>query len=250
MLKRNLSLFAHAALLSLVLSQPACAAEKKAAPEETIRAALKQQFPRHTIGEVRKSPLAGIWEVTVGSEVVYSDARGKYVFFGDLVDLPEKRSLTEERKNELMKTVFDQLPLDAAIKVVRGNGERKLAVFTDPDCPYCKQLDRVGLKDIDNVTLYYYLLPLDELHPDARRKSTNVWCAEDRAKAWYDLILNDRQAPDAKCDAPLQVAAQLAERLGFKGTPGLFFADGTRVPGAIDSKRIEQLLEATNNSKK
>lgn len=249
MFKLPFARLAHIALLSLVLSQPACAADKKADPHAQLRATLSQHFPQHKVGEIRKTPVAGVWEVMVGSEVVYSDSKGQYVFFGDLVDMKQRQSLTEQRKNEGMKAVFAQLPLDAAIKVVRGKGERKLAVFTDPDCPFCRQLDRVSLKDIDNVTIYYYLLPLDQLHPDARRKSTNVWCAADRAKAWYDLILHDKEAPDAQCDAPLEVAERLAEQLGFKGTPGMFFADGTRVPGAIDGARIEKLLTAAHSAR-
>lgn len=236
-------------LLLLLAIQPACAASKNTDPEKEIRAALTKQFPKHKLGEIRKSPVAGIYEVAVGKEVVYSDAQGKYVFFGDLVNLEKQESLTEERKAELMKTAFAELPLEAAIKVVRGKGERKLAIFTDPDCPYCKQLDRVSLKPLDNVTLYYFLLPLDQLHPDARRKATNVWCSADKAKAWFDLIYDEKEAAEGKCETPLDTVAALAKELGFSGTPGLLFADGTKVPGAIPTDRIEAVFSSISAKK-
>lgn len=236
-------------LLLLLAAQPACAASKNTDPEKEIRAALTKQFPKHKLGEIRKTPVAGIYEVAVGKEVVYSDSQGKYVLFGDLVNLEKQESLTEERKAELMKTAFAELPLDAAIKVVRGKGERKLAIFTDPDCPYCKQLDRVSLKPLDNVTLYYFLLPLDQLHPDARRKSINVWCSADRAKAWFDLIYEDKEAAEGKCDHPLDKVAATAKELGFGGTPGLLFADGTKVPGAIPTERIEAVFSTVSSKK-
>lgn len=246
---RVLTRLLQAALFAAVVAQPACAAEKKADSEALIRSALVRQFPKHKVGDIRKSPLPGIYEVTVGNEVVYSDAQAKYVFFGDLVDLTSKKSLTEARKNEMMKGAFAELPLDAAIKAVRGNGRRQVAVFTDPDCPYCRQLDNVGLKNITNVTIYYFLLPLDQLHPDARRKSANIWCAPDRARAWFDLMYEGKEAPDAKCEVPFDIVAAQAAKLGFSGTPGLLFADGTRVPGAVDAEKIEQLLDAATPKK-
>lgn len=246
---RLMSLFLRSLLLALVLAQPACAEDKKSSPEAAIRKSLTAQFPNHKVGEIRKSPLAGIYEVSIGSEVVYSDAQGRYVLFGDLMDLSTRTNLSDMRKNEAFKEVFDQLPLNAAIKVVRGKGERRLAVFTDPDCPFCKQLDRVGLRNIDNVTIYYFLLPLDQLHPDARRKSANVWCAPDRAKAWYALMYDDQEAPAATCDVPFDQVAEWAEKLQFRGTPGLFFENGQRVPGAISPENIEKLLTEARTRK-
>lgn len=247
-------------VMSLVLAQPACAAKKDepaklAAPaagvaETTIRAALGKQFPRHTVGEIRKAPVAGLYEVVIGKEVIYTDAQARYVLFGDLVDIQKQQSLTEMRKSEMMKGAFGQLPLADAIKVVRGKGERQMAVFTDPDCPYCKILDQDKLRTIDNVTIYYYLLPLDALHPDARRKSQKVWCSEDRAKAWYDLIYEGKEsAAKEDCATPLDRIQKLARDLGFSGTPGLFFPDGTRVPGAVATEKIEELLNQSHGKK-
>lgn len=236
-------------LLAVLAFQPACAASKNADPVKDIRAALTKQFPKHKIGDIRLSPVAGIYEVVVGKEVVYSDNKGKYVFFGDLVNLEKQESLTEIRKTELMKTAFAELPFDAAIKVVRGKGERQLAVFTDPDCPYCKKLDQESLKSIDNITIYYFLMPLDQLHPDAHRKSVNVWCSADRVKAWYDLVYEGKEAAEGKCEHPLDKVAALASTLGFSGTPGLLFADGTKIPGAIPTEKIEAVLSSAHTKK-
>lgn len=237
-------------LLAVLAFQPACAASKNTDPEKDIRAAMTKQFPKHKIGDIRLSPVAGIYEVVVGKEIVYSDNKGKYVFFGDLVNLEKQESLTEIRKAELMKTAFAELPFDAAIKVVRGKGVRQLAVFTDPDCPYCKKLDQESLKSIDNITIYYFLMPLDQLHPDARRKSVNVWCSADRVKAWYDLMYDGKEpAVEGKCETPLDQVAALAGTLGFSGTPGLLFADGTKIPGAIPTEKIEAVLSSAHTKK-
>jgi thiol:disulfide interchange protein DsbC len=142
------------------------------------------------------------------------------------------------------------LPLDLAIKVVRGNGSRKLAVFSDPDCPFCQKLEREELSQISDVTIYTFLYPLVSLHADATRKSKAIWCAPDRAKAWEDWIVRGQLAKgDASCEAPLEKISELARRLGINGTPMLYFTSGKRLEGAYPAREIEQELAAPDASK-
>lgn len=210
-----------------------------------IKTKLAKQLQGREINSVKPTPMKGVYEVVMnGSMIMYTDAKADFVIFGDMVDVVKRKSVTEERVAELRKVDFAKLPLDMAIKVVRGNGSRKLAVFTDPDCPFCKRLERDSLKGIDNVTIYSFLMPLADLHPDAARKSRLIWCAPDRAAAWNDWILNDKLPANGKddCENPVQKTVELGNKLGINGTPGLIFANGRMVPGAIGKEEIEQLL--------
>ena len=248
---RKLMTLVQASLFTLmVLSQPACAAKhtQKQASEDVIRAALQKQFPKHKVGAIHPAVVNGWYEVVMDNhDVIYADTSAKYIFIGNLIDLAQQKSLTEDRQKELqsvnLKPEFDKLPFDDAIKVVRGTGERKLVVFTDPDCPFCKKLDRESLRPITDVTIYYFLYPLDQLHPNSRAKAAKVWCATDRVKAWYDLIYDEKQPDnDGSCPNPMEAIAASAQNLGINGTPGLFFGSGQVVPGAISTEQIEQML--------
>jgi thiol:disulfide interchange protein DsbC len=189
-----------------------------------------------------------------GPMVVYSDEKGQFLLVGDMLDVKSKRNLTRERMDKLTAVKWDTLPLKDAIKVVRGNGQRKLAVFSDPDCPYCKRLAK-SLAKVENVTIYTFLMPLDELHPEARKRSAAVWCAHDRGSAWLDLMERgiDPKAPklDQKpgqpaskpaCDTPLDRNLELASRLGVRGTPALFSEDGRAMAGAGSTEQLERFL--------
>ena len=164
--------------------------------------------------------------------------------FGSLFDLKTKVNLTEQRQLELNVVDFSTLPLDKAIKKVKGSGARKLAIFTDPDCPYCKRLEG-DLAKVDDVTLYIFLLPLQQLHPDAPRKARAVWCAPEPAKAWDALMTGGKEPPPAPgdCKDPIADIAKLAEDYGINGTPALIFESGKLVPGAIGAKDIEEMLK-------
>jgi thiol:disulfide interchange protein DsbC len=135
------------------------------------------------------------------------------------------------------------LPLNQAIKVVKGNGSRKLAVFSDPDCPFCKQLEQQALVGLNDVTIYTFLFPLAELHPDAANKAKAIWCAQDRTRAWQDWMLNGQLPKGATtCATPVEENAELGKKLGIRGTPLLIFANGKRVSGAIPAQEIEARL--------
>lgn len=217
--------------------------ESIAAEYAELRKILMQRMPGVRIGEIRTTPVDGLVEVVAnGLNVFYSSASGDHVIIGEMIESASKRNLGRERAEALHTIDFASLPLDKAIVKVKGSGARKLALFSDPDCPFCKQLER-ELSAITDVTIYTFLLPIPSLHPDARRKAEQVWCAPDRARAWDDLMLSGREpAAGTSCDTPLSEIAQLADRLNIAGTPGIVFGNGRLVPGAISRLEIEKHL--------
>lgn len=214
------------------------------ASEVEIRKTLEAKFPGAKVQSVGKTPYAGFYEVVLeGPQLAYVDEKANYLFMGSVLDLKNQKNLTEERFQKLTAVKFDTLPLDSAIKVVKGNGSRKIAVFADADCPYCKKFEQ-ELVNVKDITVYTFLFPLDQLHPEAGKKSKQIWCAPDRAKAWEDWMLrNTLPKNDGNCDNPLAKTAELGKKLGVSGTPAIIFADGRRVPGMIPAARLEQMLE-------
>lgn len=215
------------------------------ADEAAIRKAMQGIYPKAKVESVAKTPFAGLYEVFIDGQIIYTnDNFTWFIADGRLVDAKNRRELTTARLDELTKVDFDSLPLDQAIKVVRGNGNRKVAVFSDPDCPFCKKLEQKELAPLTDVTIYTFLMPLESLHPDASNKSKAIWCAPDRVKAWHDWILNGQIAKGgANCDTPLEKNADLARKLGITSTPTLIFADGKRMLGAYPGKEIEKALK-------
>lgn len=215
-----------------------------------LRATLEERMPGVKIGQINPGPMPGLFEVVVnGINVMYTDKKGELAFVGNLVNLKTQENLTKKRAEALAFVDFTQIPLAQAIVKVKGDGSRKLVVFSDPDCPYCKQLEK-ELALLDNVTIYTMLYPLEELHPDARKKSAAVWCAADRARAWDDLMLYGKEPAAAKdeCKTPLDEISKLAQRLSITGTPGLVFENGKLVPGMLKTGQIEELLKAATKS--
>nr|WP_315464834.1 DsbC family protein [uncultured Rhodoferax sp.] len=215
------------------------------AQEAAIRAAITQRVPQlKAIDEIRPSPMAGLYEIRVnGSEIYYSDAKGNYLIQGNLFDTKGQRNLTEERINKLTAIKFSALPLKDAFTIVRGNGSRKLAVFEDPNCGYCKRFER-DLQKVDNVTIYMFLYPI--LGQDSVDKSKAIWCSKDKLAAWQDWMLRDQAAPAAAsmCDtSPLARNVEFGKTYRIQGTPTLIFENGNRVPGAIDASQIEKHLK-------
>lgn len=213
------------------------------AQEATIRKNLAERVPQlQAIDEVIKSPMPGLYEVRVnGTDILYTDAEGNFLIQGSLIDTRQRRNLTEERVEKLTSVAFDSLPLKDAFTIVRGNGKRKLAVFEDPNCGYCKRFER-DLQKVDNVTIHMFLYPI--LSQDSAEKSRHIWCTKDRAKAWQDHMVRDAAvAPAATCDAGA-VARNLefGKKHKITGTPTLIFADGSRVPGAINAQQVEKFL--------
>ena len=218
------------------------------AQESTIRKTLGERIPQMgKIDEVRPTAMQGLYEVRIGTDVFYTDAKGNYVIQGELIDTKARRNLTEDRINKLTAVDFSELPLKDAFTIVRGDGKRKVAVFEDPNCGYCKRFER-DMQNVNNVTVYLFLYPI--LSPDSAEKSRNIWCAKDRTKAWQDYMLSDKAPESASCDtAALQRNLALGKKHKITGTPTLIFADGSRVPGAVNAKEVEKrLAEASNNA--
>jgi thiol:disulfide interchange protein DsbC len=208
-----------------------------------VKKILEQKFPGADVRGVTKSAYFGLYEVQFDDRIVYTDAKAKYLVIGSMYDTDSKTNLTEERQRKLKRVDLATVPLDLAIKKVKGNGERTLIVFSDADCPFCHKLE-TEMKTIDNVTIYTFLFPIDSLHPDAARKSRMIWCSEDRQKAW-DAFFESGALPDNKgdCDNPIAKTAALGARFKVNATPTLLFADGSIVPGALPAQRIETELK-------
>ncbi|SFM73551.1 DsbC family protein [Variovorax sp. OV329] len=234
--------------IRLLAAALACAAAFVAATahagEAEIRKNLAARFPQFAqIEEVRKTPIAGLWEVRVnGSELFYADEQGDFLVQGEMIDVKGRRNLTQERMDKLNEVAFDKLPVQDAFKIVRGNGKRKLAVFEDPNCGYCKHFEK-DLRNIDNVTVYLFLYPV--LGPDSKVKSRNIWCSKDKAKAWNDWMVGEVKPTDATCDtAAIDRNVAFGRKYNITGTPTLIFSDGSRTPGAIPAAQVEKQLTA------
>lgn len=211
---------------------------------------FKKNYPEIPIKSVSPSPLPGIYEVYAASKIIYTDETAKYLFFGNLIDFKNKKNLTEERLLELSKINTKELPLDQAIKYVKGNGERVLYVFSDPDCPYCQKLEH-NMTSIDNITVYLFMYPLKKLHPQAEAVANKIWCSNNQYEAWEDYMLH-RKAPKnaAQCETPIQKNLALGQKLQIDGTPTLFLQNGMRLSGSPqNAEQLELLLQETSIKK-
>jgi thiol:disulfide interchange protein DsbC len=220
------------------------AAAAHAQDTNAIRKTLTERLPLlGKIDEVTKAPMPGLFEVRVGMDVFYTDAEANFFIQGSLIDTRQQRNLTEERQDKLLAVDFAALPLKDAFTIVRGNGKRKLAVFEDPNCPYCKRFER-DLQKVDNVTVYMFLYPI--LGPDSHDKSRNLWCSKDRAVAWQEFMLRDKAAASATCDTQaITRNVEFGKKYKISGTPTMILADGTRVPGAVPAQQVEKFLADT-----
>lgn len=213
---------------------------------DKLKATLQSRLPDIQIKSIAKAPIPGLYEVNLGSQLIYADATGEYVIAGELVDTKTRTNLSEARLAELNKVDFASLPLDRAVKVVKGNGSRRIVVFSDPNCPYCKQLEST-LKSVDNVTVYTFLYPV--LSPDSVTKSKAIWCAADRAKTWEAWMVNHQSpaSPASNCDTSvLDKNLALGHGLNVTGTPTIILSDGRRLPGAVSASELNEALTSTH----
>lgn len=226
-----------AALLAALFATLATAGE--ADVKKGIEAWLGSSGPK--VESVRKINALGLYEVLIEGELIYTDEKVSHVIMGQIIDAKSRKNLTEERLQKLAQIKFSDLPLELAVKQVKGNGKRVLATFEDPNCGYCKRLAK-ELQGVSDVTIYTFLYPI--LSPDSTDKAKNIWCAPNRAKAWNDLMV-DGQTPPAggNCDHPTDKVVALGKKLGIRGTPTMFFADGSRVPGYMPAAPLEKALE-------
>jgi thiol:disulfide interchange protein DsbC len=229
----------HKILMFLLATSISCAH----AGEAEIKKSLQKKIPQiGQINQVNKSPVPGLYEVITQDHLFYTDEKALFLIDGAVFDLKSMRNITEERSRKLFALDFSKLPLELAVKIVKGKGERKLAIFTDPNCGFCKKLER-ELLQIDNVTIYQFLYPV---FPGSAEKARDVWCSKDRAKAWNDLMLNDIPPTAGNCDTPTAKVLALGKKLKVNGTPALIFADGMINPGYLPAAELEKALTAAS----
>lgn len=221
---------------------------KSAAPlrgdTSAIREILQKNYPQiGKVEKVNKSNVLGLYEVVTGEHLFYTDEKVQYLIDGSIYDLRTKdmHNITEERSRQLFAIDFSKLPLELAVKKVKGNGQRKMAYLTDPNCGYCKKLEG-ELRNMDNVTLYLFLYPI---FPGSDEKVKGVWCSKDQVKAWDDLMLNNVQPTTGTCDTPSEKVLEFGKKLNVTGTPTLIFADGAKVPGYLPAAELEKALNGT-----
>lgn len=232
--------FYYSILLAVLLTSSAFAGEA------AIRAEMAKKFPYSRLIGVSKTPYFGLYEVAFDDRLVYTDEKMTYLFSGNILDMHTMKNLTEAREKQLYAINFATLPLDLAIKNVKGNGKRKLAVFTDPNCQYCKKLEK-ELVDLTDATIYIFVLPI---LPGSEEKARAIWCSPDRLKAWEDHMLRNLEPKtENACDTEaLARISKQAEKLRINVTPTLIFEDGIIKPGTLTLELLEEhLAEASLN---
>jgi thiol:disulfide interchange protein DsbC len=199
------------------------------------------------IDEISRTPVAGLFEVRIGNDIFYTDAEGSYAVRGEIYDLKSRRNLTEERIDKLNAIDFAQLPLKDAIVWKTGTGKRRIAVFADPNCGYCKRFE-VELGKVKDLTVYTFLMPI--LGGDSPQKSQAIWCAKDPAVAWRGWMVDGTPPPKApeKCSSPVDRNVELGRKHRVNGTPAIVFEDGSRVPGMLNAQQLEQRLAGVPKS--
>jgi thiol:disulfide interchange protein DsbC len=238
----NIKRIFSAALFGLVAVVASLPASAQAVQDANFKKLVEQRLGDGAkVDSITKTPYAGLYEVRLGSDILYTDAKADYIFVGRIIDAKTHEDYTKARIDDVTRIRFSDLPFDSALKTVKGNGKRVIAVFEDPNCGYCKRF-RQTVAEMDNVTVYTFMYNI--LAEDSAVKSKNVWCAPDRAKAWDDWMLNGKAAPTApaNCATPNDKIFELGRKLKITGTPTIFFADGSRIPGAIDAKALEAKL--------
>ncbi len=218
------------------------------AGDDELRAAIQQKFPNANVQSISKVPALGLYELVIDGSVYYSDAKFEHLIDGNIIEIKSMRNLTAERKREIEEAelrkvamAFDDLPLTNAFKKVFGDGSRRMAYFADPNCGYCKRFDRETLPNLKNTTVYVFLYPI--ITAQSVPTSKSIWCSADREKAWDEYVIKSvapKAAPD--CDNPVDDILAFGYSKRIRGTPTLFFEDGSRISGALSLEQLEQRL--------
>lgn len=213
---------------------------------DVVKKELEKKYPEVKAERITKAGYGELYEIFTNGEILYTDEKVSYLLLGTLVDTSNRENITETRLQKLTAINFNDLPFQQAIKLVRGNGARKMAIFEDPNCGYCKKFEQ-DVNSLDNITAYIFIYPI--LSPDSMEKGKSIWCSPDRLKAWQDQMLRSK-APTGKgsCETPLDQVVALGQRLRINGTPSTFFEDGERISGALPKDRIEAKLVAASKA--
>ncbi|MCX7169793.1 MAG: DsbC family protein [Proteobacteria bacterium] len=227
-------------ILACALAVVCLAVSVARADEADIKKAVTALYGSNAkVSTVRKAEALGLYEVQIGSEIIYADEKGSYFIQGDIIDVKAHINLTDARRNKLAQIKFSELPLELAVKTVRGNGKRVFATFEDPNCGYCKKLAKelVGMTDF---TMYTFMIPI--LSADSGEKSKAIWCAADRSKSWSDWMVNGVAPEAGNCATPVDKVLALSQKLNVRGTPAIFFSNGERIPGFVPAAKLDQEL--------
>lgn len=234
-------------------STTATAADKTDKADAAVVAQLtktfQERFPEAKVESITRSSIAGLYEVYTGDAIVYVEPSGERLLMGPLLDTRTKEDLTARTMSVRNGIDFNSLPFDRAIKIVKGNGKRQLALFSDPDCPYCQALEK-ELATVTNVTIYTFLYPLQDLHPEAPARAKAIWCSEDRGETWSRWMLQKKQ-PEAAgtCGGdPVDEMLTLGKKLRIAGTPTMYLADGRRISGSMAANDLETVLTAAQDA--
>jgi thiol:disulfide interchange protein DsbC len=222
--------FAAALILACLVGLPAFAQDPAALKSDTerVKAELQKRLPEAPVDSVRRINYGGLYEVIVGGEILYTDSKAEFLVAGNIIDLKTKENITEARMRQVNMIKWDTLPLERAIKIVRGNGSRKIAIFEDPNCGYCKRLHR-DLQGATDLTMYVFLYPI--LSPDSAEKSKQIWCSADPGQVWLDHMVKEAAITgDVKCKTPIDQNLALGQSKQIRGTPTIIFENGERVP--------------------
>ena len=227
----------------LLLLSLACASAF--ADEASVRKLMESKFPNAKISNVAKTAYGGLYEVYFDNELIYTDEQVSFVLVGNLIDAKTNQNVTQQRLRKLTAVNVKEIPLDLAIRKVKGNGKRQLIVFSDPMCPYCQQVER-EIERLNNITVYVMLYPIETKFKGTTELSKQIWCSSDRGKAWDDWMLR-KVAPTAKasCKDPIARLEQVGSKLNINNTPTLIFADGGIIPGMVPAAQIEKYLVET-----
>ena len=219
------------------------------AQEAVIRKTISERMPDFPkIDEISKTPIPGLYELRIGTDILYSDAQGNHLIEGSVIDTKTRANLTQARENKLTAIDFAALPLKDAMVWKQGTGARRIAVFADPNCGYCKKFER-DLLQVKDVTVYTFLIPI--LGGDSPEKSNNIWCAKDNMKTWRDWMLDGKAPPRimGACESPIERNLALSRKHKINGTPAIIFEDGTRIPGAVGAEQLEKQLAVASRGK-
>src|SRR6056300_16524 len=213
------------------------------ANEKSLQKLIEEQYPDIKIQSIKKTNFNDLYEVYLGNQIIYTDQSFKFLIIeGQLVDPKSKKNITAERLADLQKIAFENLPLDLAIKIKKGIPQKKVAVFSDIDCPFCRKLEKEVLMNLDNVEIYTFIFPL-AIHPEAEQKSLKIWCSDDPAVNWVNFMKTaDLPDNNGDCASPIDEIQNFAKKYGIQSTPTIIFEDGKRVSGAIPKDEFKSLL--------
>lgn len=242
---KKIAWIAAGVLVSLAALAAADAVDS--AVDAKIRATFHTRYPKVTISQVAVAPMPGLYELITDAGIAYTDQNGDYLFLGKILDTKTQEDLTEARWNVLNAIEFDKLPFDLSIKFVKGDGKRRVAVFEDPHCPYCRQIE-TELQKMNNTTVYVFMYPIESLHPGASDTARAIWCSKDRAAAWIGTMLHNEQPEKGSCNSDgIKTLLALGDKLNVNATPTLFFADGHRHAGAMPGEQLDKELNTAAN---